>query len=102
MSEKKGNTVKLIYNFNDARCCEIEYTPGIWARVTGREFRSFNGNRRILNVDDSNNIFYEDYNGPVYLFGTNKVIKSPMNGGVQFENGVDPRDQYRKQGKWRT
>lgn len=100
MSEKRGNTVKLVYDFNSARCCEIEYKPGTWARVTPREFRSFKGNRRILNVDDPNNAFYENYNGPIYLFGTNKTIKTDSS-GMQYENGVDPRDQYRKQGRWR-
>ena len=102
MSEKRGNTVKLRYDFNEARCCEVEYAPGKWGRTTGREFRSFKGNRRILNVDDPNNAFYEDYNGPVYLFGTNKTINQSDKNGLQFENGIDPRDQYRKQGRWRT
>lgn len=101
MSEKKGNTIKLAYDFNTARCCEIEYKPGKWNRVTAREFRSFKGNRRILNVDDPNNVFYEMYQGPVYLFGTNTITNTDSR-GVQFENGVDPRDQYRKPGKWRT
>ena len=101
MSEKRGNTVQLVYDFNTARSCEIEYKPKKWARVTCREFRSFNGNRRILNVDNPNNVFYESYNGPVYLFGTNKRVK-PSQSGIQYENGIDPRDQYRKQGRWRT
>lgn len=101
MSEKKGNTVKLIYDFNEARCCEVEYLPGKWSRTTGREFRSFGGNRRILNVDNPDNAFYEQYDGPVYLFGTNKKVKSP-NDQIHYENGVDPRDKFRKQGKWRT
>lgn len=101
MSEKRGNTVKLVYDFNTARCCEIEYKPGKWIRTTAREFRSFKGNRRILNVDNRDNVFYESYHGPVYLFGTNKLIDADTQ-GVQFENGIDPRDQYRKQGKWRT
>ena len=101
MSEKNGNTIKLVYDFNEAYCCEVEYEPGKWARATPREFRSFQGNRRILNVDDSNNIFYEEYNGPVYLFGTNKIIEN-VGKGIQFENDIDPRDQYRKPGKWRT
>lgn len=101
MSEKRGNTIKLAYDFNTARCCEIEYKPGKWNRVTAREFRSFKGNRRILNVDDPNNVFYETYYGPVYLFGTN-VTTNTHTEGIQYENGIDPRDQYRKQGRWRT
>lgn len=48
MSEKKGNTVKLEYDFDTARNLEV-YLPSLsnWVRVTSREFRSFNGKRRI-------------------------------------------------------
>ncbi len=53
--EKEGKLVKLDYDFNTVKCCEVEYKPGKWARATVREFRSFRGNRRILNVDDSKN-----------------------------------------------
>lgn len=65
MSEKKGLTVKMSYDFETAANLEVylpESTYG-WYRVTSREFRSFNGKRRINN---------KLYNGPVYLFGTNK------------------------------
>lgn len=91
MSEKRGNTVKLVYDFNEARCCEIEYVPGKWVRTTGRDFRSFDGNRRILNVDDPNNPFYEDYLGPVYLFGTNKKTTKSNSLKIQFTEAGDPR-----------
>lgn len=90
MGEKRGNTVKLVYDFNSARCCEIEYKPGKWIRTTAREFRSFKGNRRILNVDNPDNVFYEDYYGPVYLFGTNK-LSTPTKEGIQFPEDGDPR-----------
>jgi hypothetical protein len=93
MAEKKGNTEKLRYDFNEARCCEI-YLSGLnrYGRVTGREFRSFGGSRRILNVDNRENVFYEDYNGPVYWFGTNKRVPDDMiEPKVMFLNGQDPR-----------
>ena len=93
MSEKRGNTVKLIYDFNESRCCEI-YFEGLkrFGRVTAREFRSFGGKRRILNVDDRDNVFYEDYNGPVYWFGTNKKVSaSDTKPEVMFLHGKDPR-----------
>ena len=99
MSEKRGNTVKLVYDFNSARCCEIEYKSGTWARVTPREFRSFKGNRRILNVDDPNNSFYEDYNGPVYLFNTN-IISDSDTPGLAYQNNKDPREKYTKRSNW--
>ena len=40
--EKEGKLVKLDYDFNTVKCCEVEYKPGKWARATVREFRSFN------------------------------------------------------------
>ena len=88
--EKEGKSLKLDYDFNTVRCCEVEYKPEKWARTTVREFRSFRGNRRILNVDDSINPFYEEYYGPTYIFNTNQIsnINTP---GLSYENGVDPR-----------
>ena len=61
--EKTGNLVKLEYDFDTARNLEV-YMPNLknWCRVTSREFRSFNGKRRISG---------QEYNGPVYLYGTN-------------------------------
>lgn len=62
--EKRGNTEKLTYDFNTAANLEI-WMPSLngWYRVTSREFRSFNGKRRIN---------HEPYNGPVFLYATNK------------------------------
>ncbi len=65
MSEKKGFTGQLKYDFETAANLEV-YLPEStysWYRVTSREFRSFNGKRRINN---------KPYDGPVYLFATNK------------------------------
>jgi hypothetical protein len=72
MNEKKGNTVKLEYDFDTARNLEI-YLPSLnnWVRVTSREFRSFNGKRKIQD---------KEYNGNLYLFGTNKLTN-----GAQYE-----------------
>lgn len=66
--EKTGNLVKLEYDFDTARNLEV-YMPNLkgWYRVTSREFRSFNGKRRIQG---------EEYNGPIYLFGTNKIANT--------------------------
>jgi hypothetical protein len=68
MSEKRGNIVKLEYDFDTARNLEV-YMPNLsnWFRVTSREFRSFNGERRIQG---------KKYNGPVYLFGTNQTANT--------------------------
>lgn len=64
--EKKGNTEKLKYDFNTASNQEV-WMPTLngWYRVTSREFRSFNGKRRINE---------EEYKGPVFFYNTNKKI----------------------------
>ena len=62
--EKTGNTEKIKYDFETAANLEV-FMPNLdgWYRVTSREFRSFNGKRRINE---------EEYNGDVYHYGTNK------------------------------
>lgn len=66
MSEKKGLTVKLKYDFDTARNLEIFLPkPQSWFRVTAREFRSFTGKRRIQG---------KDYQGPIYLYETNDKV----------------------------
>lgn len=62
--EKTGNTEKLINDFNTASNLEV-YMPNLngWYRVTSREFRSFNGKRRLNG---------ELYKGHIFHYGTNK------------------------------
>jgi hypothetical protein len=81
MSEKRGNTGKLIYSFNTAANLEIQIEDK-WYRVTAREFRSFNGERRVNQ---------SSYVGPIYLFGTNTKVENPNKKGIIFVNDVDPR-----------
>ena len=66
MSEKTGNLAKMEYDFDTARNLEI-YLPKLdnWYRVTSREFRSFNGRRRING---------ESFKGNLYKYGTNKKV----------------------------
>lgn len=71
--EKKGHLEKLRYDFNTAYSTEVEI-KGVFYRVTANEFRSWHGERRILNAKDRNNPVYEEYIGPVYYFGSNKVV----------------------------
>jgi hypothetical protein len=62
--EKTGQTEKIRYDFNTASNLEIWMSNlNGWYRVTSREFRSFNGKRRING---------EPYYGPVFLYNTNK------------------------------
>ena len=95
MAEKRGDLIKLTYDFNSVRCCEVSFDGEKWARVTAREFRSFNGKRRILNVDNPNKAYYEEYLGPIYYYGTNRIAKKPEKMGTAFLNGIDPRDAKR-------
>jgi hypothetical protein len=95
MAEKRGDLVKLTYDFNSGLCCEVSFDGEKWARVTAREFRSFNGKRRILNVDNPSKAYYEEYLGPIYYYGTNRIAKNPKEVGTAFLNDVDPRDAKR-------
>lgn len=63
---------------------ELQYdNSDIWLRATINEFRSFNGKRRYHNVivgknmgNITRNTHY--YNGPVYYYGTNKIVENPQ------------------------
>lgn len=82
MAEKTGNTAKLIYDFNTSGVCEVQI-KGNWYRTTAREFRSFDGNRRITQPvkqpglgDSFNDVKYctYNYNGPVYILQSNVEV----------------------------
>ena len=76
MGEKRGNTGKLKYDFNTAWVCEVQMDEK-WYRVLEKDFRSFNGPRRITRplgvalgkVDMGLETF--TYEGPYYYHGTN-------------------------------
>ena len=72
--EKTGFTEKMEFLFNEARCLEI-YMPGLsrWHRVTPTDFRSFDGKRRIQG---------EEYEGPLYAYGTNKKVIPSFNNKI--------------------
>lgn len=80
--EKTGNTAKLIYDFNTAGVCEVRIKD-TWYRTTAREFRSFDGERRITQpikqpgigekFEDIQFCTY-DYNGPVYVVQSNLEV----------------------------
>jgi len=89
MAEKRGETEKLRYDFDTAGVLEV-FVPNLdgWYRVTGREFRSFDGLRRITlpteihlgRVEVPMETF--DYWGPVYMFGTNKEMTYTNSGSM--------------------
>ena len=62
-------------------------------------FVKVDGNRRILNVDDREESFYESYNGPVYLFNTN-IISDNDTPGLAYQNNKDPRQKFTKRSNW--
>lgn len=94
MGEKRGDTGKLINDYNTAGVLEV-YIPNLkgWYRATAKDFRSFDGKRRItepIKVEKGNpwvEVRTYDYNGPLFLWGTNtqvldqtkegKIITSP-------------------------
>jgi hypothetical protein len=72
MAEKRGNTRKLVYDFDTSKCLEVEKN-NTWYRVTADTFRSYGGGRRIMRYD-LDEILYEEYTGVVYYHGTNTVV----------------------------
>jgi hypothetical protein len=82
MAEKRGETEKLYYDFNLAGSLEINHPVVGWHRVTGRDFRSFDGERRITEPEYTRLSTVEvpmvtrEYLGPVFMWGTNKQVPS--------------------------
>lgn len=80
MAEKRGETEKLYYDFNTAGSLEINHPKVGWHRVTARDFRSFDGERRITEPQYTRLSTVEvpmvtnEYLGPVFMWGTNKQV----------------------------
>ena len=74
MSEKTGFVEKMEYLFNEAKHLEI-YMPTLnrWHRVTPTDFRSWDGKRRIQG---------EEYEGPLYAYGTNRKVSPKHNNKI--------------------
>lgn len=82
MSEKRGATAKLLYDFNTAAMCEV-CIKGTFYRTTARDFRSFDGVRRLTEParhlglgEDFTKLEMKtyEYNGPVYVLQTNLEV----------------------------
>lgn len=89
MAEKGGlETQNLINEFNTAGCLEI-FMKDEWRRVTSKDFRAFNGPRRITqpqytelgNVDVP--MMTYEYFGPVYTWGTNNLVGYSDTGSLE-------------------
>tara|TARA_B100000963_G_scaffold133617_1_gene116267 strand:+ start:4179 stop:4454 length:276 start_codon:yes stop_codon:yes gene_type:complete len=72
--EKTGYTEKMEFLFNESKNLEV-FLPNLnnWYRVTPTDFRSFDGKRRIQG---------EDYEGPLYAYGTNKKVIPSFNSKI--------------------
>jgi len=88
MGEKGGQTEKLRYDFNTALCSEVQLQNQKWYRVTCKEFRSFNGPRRIGKWVNEEPV-YEQYNGPIYYWNTNTKVKELKGFGTQYNHTVE-------------
>lgn len=88
MAEKRGNLVKLHYDFDTSKCLEVGI-KNKWYRVTCKDFRSFNGPRRIVTWPEKEPV-YQEYNGPVYFHDTNMKVKDFELFGLQYLNNIRP------------
>jgi hypothetical protein len=85
MAEKKGLTVKLINDFPESKSLEIYLElPQRWHRVISKEFRSWNGKRRIVEWDSENNPICKEHNGSLFYYMTNNIVKNPTQIGLQY------------------
>ncbi len=83
MGEKRGFTGKLDNNFNTAGVLEVKINHN-WYRTTSRDFRSFDGPRRITEAEKQPgqgierffdvNMVTKEYFGPVYIHSTNDTV----------------------------
>jgi hypothetical protein len=76
MSEKRGQLEKLKYNFNTAKAVYVKMNNKMY-RITERDFRSFNGERFILERVDGE-LQHVPYKGPIYYHNTNRKCKEPI------------------------
>jgi hypothetical protein len=97
MGEKKGSTVKLIYDFPTQNSTEVFLENIGWVRVTCREFRSYNAPRRVI-YWNKNEQTIKDYEGPLYLYMTNHIIHNPTEKGIQYVDGIRPQNTPRPYG----
>lgn len=87
MAEKKGMTGKLFYDFRTSNAVFVKNGEK-YSRITERDFRSYNGERFILENGE-----YKPYNGPIYYWNTNQICKDPIG-----ENKI----QYISDNPWKS
>ena len=106
MGEKTGHIVKLRFDFDTAGVLEV-WMPKLdgWYRVTSSAFRSYDGKRRItkpikpqgLGEVDNIKMVTVEYDGPVYLLGTNNTVNyKGTHSFVESEKSIYFQKQYNK------
>ncbi len=86
--EKTGEIEKIVYDFNTAGSLEINHPVVGWHRVTARDFRSFDGERRITEPEYTRLSTVEvpmrttEYFGPVFYWGSNKEVYYTNSGKI--------------------
>jgi hypothetical protein len=95
MRQVKEKKVKLKYDFPTQLSTEI-FKQDSWCRVTCKDFRSFNGPRRILKFKPNGESFYEEYQGPIYLYETNHILKDMSKKGVVYPHDELPKPKLRQ------
>jgi hypothetical protein len=94
MGEKKGQTEKLKYDFPTEKECQVMLNDK-WYRATPRDFRSWGSRRQIIYNNPDRTQTFEEYEGPVYYWNTNKICKEPDNNGVQYIHNMPFRSVVR-------
>lgn len=98
-SEKRGSTGQLKYDFNTKYSTEVQLKKdGRWYRASCRDFRSFDGPRRIFIKDEDGEWKYITYKGPVYMLDTNIRSRRTYDRKIKYskERKVEKRQHEQK------
>lgn len=99
MAEKRGSTGQLKYDFNTKWATEVQLEKeGKWYRASCRDFRSFDGPRRIFIKDEEGEWKYITYKGPVYMLDTNIRSRRTYDRKIKYskERKVEKRQHEQK------
>ena len=105
MAEKRGEIEKLRNDFNTSGVLEIFLNNKKWYRTTSKDFRSFDGQRRITEPTECKlgNVIVPmetyEYWGPVFLFGTNKEVAFTNSGSLHTGKIYKDRQKIYEQRK---
>jgi adenylate cyclase class IV len=98
-AEKRGATGQVKYDFNTKWSTEVQLEKdGTWYRATCRDFRSFDGPRRIFIKDEDGEWKHIEYKGPLYMYDTNKRARKRNTRKIMYvtERKVEKRQHEKK------